>query len=181
MNRPRRLATVPPPDPADETAPRRRPDALVPMAVLAFCLGVVVTAVSLLALRTGGVDTVPAVEHQAVVTQLAAERAARDAADALTASQGDALDAADVLARRLVAALDTPPVSASDLTALRREASRQTERIERVRDLVRIVRVPTPAPARDRPQAARQDPPAGPPPATAPRCSLELLGVCLAR
>lgn len=165
---------------------RKRPDPALPLVAAAFAMGVVLAATGALALRWTGGDTVPARTHQQTVTQLAAERAARGAADQQVAAQADALAHADELARRLVAALDNPAgVTSADLTALRTEVARQSRTIERVR----VVRVPVPtapvAGARTpaRPEPVRRSAPPEPTamPAPTPACALQLLGTCIAR
>jgi hypothetical protein len=167
---------------------RKRPDPALPLTAAAFFLGVVVATVAVLALRVDAGDVVPAGEHQVAVTQLAAEQAARDAAERQIVAQAATLQDADSLARRLVATLGDPAgVSAADLRVLRRDVARQTRTIERVR----VVRVPVPgptvtaAPAPQRPssQPAREGPPA-PAPAPAPSppgCTISLFGTCLTR
>lgn len=165
----------PNPDPA---ATDRRPDVVVPALVGAFALGVVVAAVTLLAVQSGRGDTVPAGVHQQTSQELAAAQAAADARLA-------ALDDADALARRLVAALDAPAtVTPAERAELRAQVATQTRVIERVR----VVRVPVPgatvtvAPAPVRPQPARQQPatPSSPAPAGA-GCTVVVLGACLVR
>lgn len=161
-------------------APRRRPDTAVAGFVGAFALGVVVAATGLLGLQGGGGDTVPASVHQATV-----ERAA--AAEATATARQAALDDADTLLRRLVAALDSPAtLTPGERAALRRDVTRQIERVEKIR----VVRVPvpgpvvtvTPAPAADsRPQPARAETRPDPAPSAAAGCVLELFGACLAR
>lgn len=167
-----------PPEPDCEPEPGRRPDATVPMFAAAFCLGIVVAAAGLLGLQSGDGDTVPASEHQVVVEQ-------RAAAEAAAAARLAALEDADALARRLVAALDSPPVTAADLAALRRDVATQTKTVEKVR----VVRVPVPgpvvtvAPVERRQQAPARASRATPAPAAPVQkpCQLELLGTCLTR
>lgn len=178
--RPRLLQVTPP---ESHGAPARPPDPVLPLLLVVFALGIVITAVAFLGLQATRGDTVPARVHADTLSQLAGERAAGDAATGQLAAQAETLERADVLARRLIAALDSPPVSPGDLAALRREVTRQTQTIERVR----VVRVPVPGPtltappAAARPQPARQGPaPASPTPAPQ-RCALELLGTCIAR
>lgn len=161
-------------------APRRRPDATLPAFVGAFALGVVVAATALLGLQGGSEDTVPGSVHQQTV-----ERAA--AAEATATARQAALDDAAALLRRLVAALDSPAtLTPGERAELRRDVTRQIERVEKIR----VVRVPvpgpvvtvTPAPAADpRPKPARAEPRPDPTPTAAAGCVLELLGACLAR
>lgn len=159
-------------------APARRPDMVVPAFIGAFGLGVVVAAVTLLAVQSGRGDTVPAGVHQQTARDLAAAQAASTA-------RLSALDDADALARRLVAALDSPtPVPPAERAQLREQVAAQTRVIERVR----VVRVPVPGPTvtvapsvRQRPQPARQDPPVPSPSPGPPACTVEILGTCLAR
>lgn len=171
---------------ADPVPARKKPDPALPLTAAAFFLGVVVASVAMLALRVDDGDVVPAGEHLAAVTQLAAEQAARDAAERQIAAQAGTLQDADALARRLVATLGDPAgVSAADLRVLRRDVARQTRTIERVR----VVRVPVPGPTvtvapapQQRPQPARQDRPAPVPVPPQPTgCTISLLGTCLAR
>lgn len=165
-----------PPEPGCEPVPGRRPDVVVPMFAAAFCLGVVVAAAGLLGLQAGDEATVPADEHQVVVEE-------RAAAEAVAAARLTALEDAAALNRRLVAALDSPPVTAADLAALRREVATQTNTVEKVR----VVRVPVPgpvvtvAPAQRSRQPARASHAAAVPVPPLRSCRLELLGTCLAR
>lgn len=170
----------------DEDEPKRRPDGTVPWTIAAFCLGVVVAAVTVLGIQATRPDTVPATTHR-----IATERAA--AAEASAGARLAALDGAEALTRRLVAALEDAAaapasVSVEDLAQLRRDVARQTERVE----TVRIVRVPVPtaaptrAPAPQRPPTAvRPSPQPAPSPTPAPpapdRCVVALFGTCLAR
>lgn len=167
-------------DPAGK-AGTRHPDAATPLLAAAFCLGVVVAAAGLLGVAATRGDTVPARVHANTLTQLAAQRAARDAAAGQLAAQAETLTRADVLARRLIAALDSPAVSPGDLAALRREVTRQTRTIERVR----VVRVPVPGPTvTASPPAvrpARRGPASASPAPVPQRCALEMLGTCIAR
>lgn len=161
------------PDPAEDPAPApRRPNAALPMAAAAFCLGVVAAATALLALQDDPTDD--------------ARRLA--AAEALAAERQVALEGGVTLNGKLLAALDTAvaspaAVSAADVDELRREVTRQIRTVERVR----VVRVPVPGPvvtvpaAPQRPQAAVRQPPTTPTPAPLDRgpCSLRVLGSCL--
>lgn len=172
--------------------PGKRPDAVPAIVAGAFALGAVVAATALLGFQVLGEDEVPEPIHQRVVTELAAERAGRAVEqDALRAALDEAEEGA-ALARRLVAALDSPNVSAADLTKLRREVERHTERVERTR--VQVVKVPVPGPTvtvspapgsrPSSPPTAQQPPSAGPaspsPSASASSgCTLVLVGVCV--
>lgn len=160
--------------------PDRRPDMIVPAFVGAFGLGVVVAAVTLLAVQSGRGDTVPAGVHQQVARELAGAQAAAAARQA-------ALEDADALARRLVAALDSPtPVPPAERAELREQVAAQTRVIERVR----VVRVPgptvtvAPPPVRPQPaarQPARQQPAQPSPAASTPTCTVAVLSACLIR
>lgn len=166
------------PDPTDDPrAIGRRPNAALPMAAAAFCLGVVAAATALLALQD---DPTPDARRLA-------------AAEALAAERQTALEGGTTLNGKLLAALDTAvaspaAVSAADVDELRREVTRQSTTI---RERVRIVRVPVPGPtvtgrpaarpATGRAPAARPSPAAPAPAPSPPGCTIALLDVCLAR
>lgn len=161
----------------DEEVAERRPDFVVPAFIASFALGVVVAAVTLLAVQADRGATVPAAEHQQTARELAAAQAVAGARQA-------ALDDADVLARRLVAALDDPAaVTPAERAELREQVATQTRVIERVR----VVRVPIPgptatiAPAPARPQPARPAPASPAPAPTDPGCTVAVLSACLVR